>query len=95
MGRAKQGFAGLSPAQRSLAASVGSLHRWSRSNSPEARRAGTQAARDGRRARIAAEIDPTGALPEDELNAAVDRRIRADMRALALKSAKSRKGKAA
>lgn len=95
MGRETQGFAALSPAQRSLAASVGSLHRWSRTNSADARRAGTQAARDGRRARIAAEIDPTGALSDDERNAAVDRRIRADMKALALKSAKSRKRSAA
>jgi hypothetical protein len=91
VGRETQGFAALSPAQRQLAASLGSLTNWSRKTSAEARRNGTQAARDARRARFEAEADPTGELPPDELAAAVQRLQRAHMRRMALASAASRR----
>jgi hypothetical protein len=90
MGRETQGFAALPPAQRALAASVGSLTNWSRLTSPEARRAATEAARAGRRRSLERQADPDGVLSPEELAAAVDRLRRAHYRAMALASARAR-----
>lgn len=90
MPRDTQGFAALSPAQRSLAASIGSLTNWSRVNSPEARRAALAPAREAMRSKWARQADPDGVLSPDELAAAVKRLQTAHMRAMALASAKSR-----
>ncbi len=87
---AKQGFAALTPAQRSLAAGIGALHNWSRKTSPEARREGMAPVNAGRRAKFAAIADPEGTLPADEREAAIDRLIAAHMRGLAIKSAQAR-----
>lgn len=90
MGRETQGFAALSPAQRSLAAAIGSFTYWSRITSPEARRAANQPARDARRRALEQQADPDGVLPPDELAAAVDRLKRAHYRRMALASAQAR-----
>jgi hypothetical protein len=95
MGRETQGFAALSPAQRQLAASLGSLTNWSRRTTPEARRAGTEAARTARRRKLEQQADPEGRLSPEELEAAVDRLKRAHYRRMALASAKSRRRAAA
>ena len=86
-----RGFANLSPAQRELAASLGSLINWSRKTSPEARRDATQPARDARRRNLERQADPDGLLPPDELAAAVGRLKRAHMRRMALASAQKRR----
>lgn len=90
MGRETQGFAALTPAQRSLAASQGSLINWSRRTSPEARRQATEAARAARRRNLERQADPEGVLSPEELEAAVDRLRRAHYRAMALASARAR-----
>lgn len=90
MGHETQGFAALSPAQKSLAAAIGSLTKWSRMTSPEARRAGTAAARAARERSWEQKADPDGALSPDELTAAVDRLKRAHYRRMALASAQAR-----
>ena len=69
MGRETQGFAALTPAQRSLAASQGSLINWSRRTSPEARRQATEAARAARRRNLERQADPEGVLSPEELEA--------------------------
>lgn len=95
MGRDTQGFAALSPAQRSLAASIGSLTNWSRLTSPEARRAATATARAAMRSKWEREADPDGVLPPKELEAAVDRLKKAHYRRMALASARARSGRRA
>ena len=92
MGRDTQGFAALSPAQRSLAASIGSLTNWSRRPGDEQRRAATAPAREAMRARWEREADPTGVLTPDELARAVHCLRRAHMRRMALASALARAG---
>lgn len=92
---AGQGFAALNPAQRSLAASIGSLTNWSRRTSPEARRAGTATARATRQANLERQADPDGALSPEELAAAVTRLKTAHYRRMALASAKKRARKEA
>lgn len=91
MGRDTQGFAALSPAQRELAASLGSLVNWSRKTSPAARRAATQPARDARTRNLELQADPDGVLAPDELAAAVARLRKAHYRRMALASAQSRR----
>lgn len=93
MGRETQGFAALSPAQRQLAASIGSLTNWSRLTSPEARRAATAPARAARDRSWERQADPDGALPPDELAAAVARLKKAHFRRMALASARARAGR--
>lgn len=90
MGRETQGFASLPPAQRALAASIGSLTNWSRHTSPEARREATAPARAGRRRKLEQQVDPDGKLPPAELEAAVARLRRAQYMEMALKSAQVR-----
>jgi hypothetical protein len=92
MGREPQGLAALSPAQRALAASLGSLTRWSRVNTVEARRKATEPARAARLRSLERQADPDGALSPAELKAAVDRLRRAHFRRMALASARSRRG---
>jgi hypothetical protein len=89
-GRSRQGFAALPPAQRSLAAAIGSLTNWSRRMTPESRRAATEPARQGLRSRWAAQADPGGTLAPYELARAVDLLQRAHRRRMALASAKAR-----
>lgn len=95
MGRDTQGFAALSPAQRSLAASIGSLTNWSRLTTPEARREKNAPARAAMQRKWEQQADPDGVLSPEELAAAVDRLKRAHYRRMALASAKKRAGKAA
>ncbi|MEV6693392.1 hypothetical protein AB0M35_18170 [Micromonospora sp. NPDC051196] len=89
MGRESQGFAALSPSQRSLAGSIGVLHRWARTTS-EDRAAALRPANEGRRRSLEQQADPEGVLSPDELAAAVDRLQRAHMRKASLASAKAR-----
>lgn len=91
----RQGFAALSPAQRQLAASLGSLTNWSRITSPEARRAATAPAREARQRSWERQADPNGKLSPEELAAAVDRLKRAHYRRMALASAQARRGRRA
>lgn len=92
MGRNTQGFAALPPAQRSLAASYGSLTGWSRRTSKESRREATASARAGRQRSFEQQADPDGVLPADELAAAVERLKKAHYRRMALASAQARAG---
>ena len=85
MGRETQGFASLTPAQRQLAASIGSLTNWSRKRTDDERRAATAPARDGMRARWEREADPDGSLSPAERERAVDCLRRAHMRRMALR----------
>lgn len=94
MGHETGGFAALTPAQRRLAGAIGGLVRWSKANSPEARRAGTAAARQALANKWAAKADPCGVLTPDELAAAVRRLQRAHYQSMALASAKKRAGTA-
>lgn len=82
----------LPPAHRSLIASVAANTRWSRLNSPEARRAATAAASEGRRRKWEMQADPDGLLSPAELDAAVGRLKTAHFRLMALRSAQSRAG---
>lgn len=82
-----------SPAQRSLAASIGSLTRWSRVHGARDRTAALAPARAAMRAKWERLADPDGVLPPDELAAAVDRLKRAHYRRMALASAKARAGR--
>jgi hypothetical protein len=89
-GRETQGFAALSPAQRSLAAGIGSLTKWSRLTSPEARRAATAKARATREKSWETQADPDGVLSPTELAAAVERLKRAHYARMTLASAQAR-----
>lgn len=82
-----------SPAQRQLAASIGSLTRWSRITSTEARTAALAPARIARLRQWERQADPQGVLPPDELAAAVQRLKTAHYRRMALASAKKRNEK--
>jgi hypothetical protein len=79
-----------SKAQRELAASIGSLTRWSRVHGDEARRAATAPMRTAMRKRWEQEADPDGLLSPEDLEAAVGRLKKAHYRRMALASAKSR-----
>lgn len=94
MGSATSGYAQMTSAQRSLASSAAALRRWAGANSPEARRAGTQAARDAQRSKWARQVDPDGTLSPAELAAAVERLQRAHQRRMTLASAQARSGRA-
>lgn len=87
---AGQGFASMPPAQHQLASAIGSLRRWSRVNSPEARTAALAPARAAMRSKWERQADPEGALPPAELEAAVRRLKTAHYRQMALLSAQSR-----
>ena len=91
MGRETQGFAALPASQRALAASIGSLTRWSRVQSREARAEALAPARAARRRQWEQQADPDGVLSPDELAAAVDRLRRAHYRRMALASAQRRR----
>jgi hypothetical protein len=79
-------------AQRQLAASIGSLTRWSRVHGDDARRAALAPARAGMRKRWEQEADPDGVLSPADLDAAVERLKKAHYRRMALASAKARSG---
>jgi hypothetical protein len=79
-----------SKAQRELAASIGSLTRWSRVHGDTARRDALAPARAGLRSRWEQEADPEGQLSAEDLDAAVDRLKKAHYRRMALASAKAR-----
>lgn len=97
MGSATSGYAQLTPSQRTLASTVAIHTRWSKANSPEARRAGTQAARDGRRRKLEQKVldAASGPLSPGELAAAVERLQKAHQSRMTLASALARSGKAA
>ena len=82
-----------SPAQRQLAASIGSLTRWSRVTSREARTAALAPARTARQRQWERQADPDGVLGPEELAAAVQRLKTAHYRRMALASAKARSGR--
>jgi hypothetical protein len=92
---AGQGFASMPESQHRLASAVGSLRRWSRVNSANARTEALAPARNAMRKRWEAEADPDGVLPPEELDAAVKRLRTAHMRRMALASAQKRATKAA
>lgn len=92
-GTATSGYAQLSPAQRKLAGTIGAHTRWSRANTPEARRAGTEAARAGRQRSWERQADPDGTLSPAELAAAVDRLKKAHQASMTLASAQARSGR--
>ena len=79
-----------SKAQRELAASIGSLTRWSRVHGDKARRDQLGPARAGLRSKWEHEADPDGVLSPADLDAAVDRLKRAHYRRMALASARAR-----
>lgn len=85
----------LPASQRSLIASVAANTRWSRVNSPEARRAATEAARAARRSKWEQQADPDGVLSPGELEAAVARLKTAHYRRMQLRSAQARAGRKA
>lgn len=78
--------------QRALAASIGSLTRWSRVHGSDARRDQLAPARTGRRNRLEAQAQAEAGRPLTpvELDEAVDRLRRAHYRRMALASAKAR-----
>ncbi|MBM0205067.1 hypothetical protein JNW90_19915 [Micromonospora sp. STR1s_5] len=90
-----RGFQALPPAQRQLAASIGSLTRWSRVTTQEDRTAALAPARAARQRQWERKADPDGVLSPAELAAAVDRLKRAHYKAMALASAKKRGSQAA
>lgn len=90
-----RGFQALPPAERQLAASLGSLIRWSRVTSEEARTAALAPARAARQRQWERKADPDGVLSPDELAAAVERLKKAHYRGMALASAKKRRRDAA
>ncbi|GLH97385.1 hypothetical protein [Phytohabitans aurantiacus] len=92
---AGQGFASMPESQHRLASAIGSLTRWSRVNSRDARTAALAPARAAMRRRWEAEADPDGVLSPNELEAAVKRLQAAHMRRMALASAKKRAAKPA
>ena len=81
-----------SDAQRALAASIGSLTRWSRIHGADARTEQLAPARAGMRSRLERQaLDEAGHdLSREDLDAAVDRLRRAHYRRMALASVKSR-----
>lgn len=82
------------PAQRQLAASIGSLTRWARVNTPEERRGQLSAAREGMTQRLEKQaLEETPTLSGPELAAAVERLRKAHYRRMALASARSRRQK--
>lgn len=83
-----------SPAQRQLAASIGSLTRWSRVNSREGRTAALAPARAAMRGKWEQQADPDGRLSPEELEAAVARLKKAHFRRMALASAAKRRSAA-
>ena len=80
----------LSPAERSLRASIAVHTRWSNTSAADRRR---QADRGHAAllATFAAQVDPDGTLPPDELAKRVENLRRAHMKKLALASAKARR----
>lgn len=94
MGRPTQGFGSRPASDRILIAGVGGLTRWSKANSPDARRAGTAKARETRLRNLERQADPDGVLPPEELAAAVTRLRSAHMKRMALVSAQRRRSAA-
>lgn len=88
---AGQGFAVMPEAQHKLASAIGSLTRWSRVNSVDARREALTPANTARRRRWEQQADPDGVLSPEELAAAVKRLQLAHMRRMALASAQKRR----
>ncbi|GGM13980.1 hypothetical protein [Micromonospora yangpuensis] len=88
-----RGFAALPPAQRELAAAVGSLTRWSRVTSKDARKDALAPARAARQKQWERRADPDGTLSPEELAAAVARLKAAHIRRMAMASARSRAAK--
>lgn len=80
-----------SPAQRQLAASIGSLTRWSRVHGPDARRAQLAPARAARAKAWRDQAIANGAVTEDEITEAVGRLKSAHFRRMALASAAARR----
>lgn len=82
---------GLTPAERSLRASIAAHSRWATTPTAERRR---QADRGQAAlvARFAAQVDPDGTLPPDERDKLARNAYAAHMKRLALASAKARRG---
>jgi len=82
------------PAQRQLAASIGSLTRWSRVHGASARRAQTDPARAAVARKWEQKAIDAGAVTPEEIAEAADRLRRAHYRRMALASAAARRGTA-
>jgi hypothetical protein len=80
-----------SPAQRQLAAGIGSLTRWSRVHGADARREQLASARAGRLRGWEQQARDAGAVTPEEIPEAVDRLKSAHYRRMALASAASRR----
>ena len=84
-----------SSAQRALAASIGSLTRWSRVPTPKDRTRALAPARAGMQSKWERQADPDGVLTPEDLARAVDALKRAHYRRMALASAQARSGNTA
>ena len=78
----------LDAQDRVLIAKIAAAERWGRT--PD-RTAATAAAREGRRAKLAHEIDPTGSLPPQEVERRVDQLMRAHMLRMSRLAAQARR----
>ncbi len=83
-------MSGLTPAERSMRASIAAQTRWSNTD----RRQASADARRRQLERYEAQVDPEGVLAPEERAKRADNALRADMQRLALKSAKARRIKA-
>lgn len=84
----------LTPAERSLRASIAAHTRWANTDRAERQRL-ADSGQAGLLRRFAAEIDPENTLPADERDSRARSMLTAHMKRLALKSAKARRGEAA
>ena len=81
----------LTPAERSLRASIAAHTRWANTSRAERQRL-ADSGQAGLLRRFAAEIDPDGTLPGDERDRRARNALTAHMKRLALKSSRSRRG---
>lgn len=85
----------LTPAERSLRASIAAHTRWANTDRAERQRIADRG-QDGLLRRFAAEITAEhGVMPADELDRRARNMLAAHMKRLAMKSAKARRGEAA
>lgn len=81
----------LTPAERSLRASIAAHTRWANSSKAERQRIADNG-QAGLLRKFAAEIDPDGTLPADERDRRARNALHAHMKRLALHSSQTRRG---
>lgn len=84
----------LTPAERSLRASIAAHTRWANTTAAERQRL-ADSGQAGLLRRFAAEVDPTGVLSADERERRARNMLAAHMKRLALKSSQARRSGAA